>query len=768
MQAIEKLLASMRGWKASDLFVCEGKAPAVRIHGAVVALEAPPTQRQEVSEFLDGVLEPRLRKAFEESGDLDLGYSLDDQRRFRINVARQHGLLSLVARYLPSGELKVEDLGLPPTVAALAELPRGLVLVTGATGSGKSTTLAALIHRINSTRQVHVVTVEDPIEFVHNDIRARISQREVGTDTQSFAAALKHVVRESPDVILVGEMRDAETMQVALQASLTGHLVFATLHTVNASQTLQRVLAYFPEHLRTQAAMDLSLSVKGIVSQRLLPRVDGQGRALAVEVLTVTPPAARLIREQRVDELADLMRATNDPSIVTFNRSLLELYRRGLIDFEQGQSYATNPEEFALSAKGMETGVAAFRAGAEGEATTELDMKALLTLAMERGASDLHLSVGRPPILRIFGELESLPFHPLTAADMRILLYSILSNRQRSTYELEREVDLALALDDGRRFRVNAYYQKGNMAAALRTIPTEVPSADALGLPDALVGLARRPHGLLLVVGPTGSGKTTTLACLVDRINEQRACRMITVEDPIEYVHASKRATIDQREVGADTRTFGAALKYILRQDPDVVLIGEMRDFETISSALTAAETGHLVLATLHTNDAVQTIDRIVDAFPSHQQNQARIMLSSALLAVVSQRLFPRAAGAGRTAVFETMIATPAIRTLIRENKMHQALSMMETSGAQGNVTMDKALVEAYKAGRISYDSALRYLRNPKVLGARPQAAEQPDVTPGAEGAGSAARDAPARGPDFAPDAVNVNPGPPQPPWVKD
>ena len=249
-----------------------------------------------------------------------------------------------------------------------------------------------------------------------------------------------------------------------------------------------------------------------------------------------------------MDELLDLMRGSKDPGLITFNRSLLKLYQDGVIDFDVGLAYATNPEEFALHAEGMATGVATFRAE-RGEAG-ELDMKALLDIAIDRGASDLHLGVGRPPILRIHGDLVEVGNHHLTDADMRVLLYSILSGRQRSIYELEREIDFALGLDNGRRFRVNAYFQRGRMSAALRAIPVQIPDPDELGLPETLMDLGTRPQGLLLVVGPTGSGKSTTLACLVDRINANRSCRIITIEDPIEYVHEGKQATVDQREVG--------------------------------------------------------------------------------------------------------------------------------------------------------------------------------------------------------------------------
>ena len=713
---IERLLASMEKWNASDVFVCEGAPPAARVNGEVRKLEIPETTTEDITAFLERVLSPSQLDRFENTGDLDIGLTLGAGRRFRINVGRQRGRVTLVGRALPSGDLTFQELLLPPAVARLADLKRGLVLVTGATGAGKSTTLAAMIHRINLSRPVHIVTVEDPIEFVHQDIKARITQREVGSDTESFASALKHLVRESPDVLLIGEMRDMDTMQVAISAALTGHLVFATLHTVDASQTLQRILSYFPEHLRQQMAMDLSLALQGVISQRLLPRSDKKGRVVAVEMLSVNPAAAKLIREQRVDELVDLMKASNDPGVVTFNDALFNLYRHNIIEYDVGLAYATNPDEFTLATKGMSVGTQSFRENLDKRGKTSLDIKSLLEHAVARGASDLHITVDRAPILRIMGDLESLNVPALTAADMRTLLFSVMTTRQRTIYELEKEIDFALALETGKRFRVNAYFQKGHMAAAMRAIPSQVPDAETLCLPKPIMRLAENPHGLLVVVGPTGSGKTTTLACLLDQINRTRACRAITIEDPIEYTHESLMATIDQREVFADTRSFSAALKYILRQDPDVILVGEMRDQETISAALTAAETGHLVLATLHTNDAVQTVDRIVDVFPSHQQSQARSQLAASLLAVVSQRLLPRADGTGRVPAFEIMIATTAIRTLIRDKKMHQAVSLMESSRKDGHVTMDWSLKELYEYDIITYEDALRYIHQPNLL----------------------------------------------------
>ena len=717
---IDKLLGTMAGRGASDLFVCEGKPPALRVDGRVLRLKAPPTDRDAIDAFLADALSPGVRTRLEQEGDADFGYSLERGMRFRFNVARQKGGLALVARALPSGELGFEELGLPVILERMADEPRGLILVVGTAGSGKSTTMAAMVHRINTTRAAHIVTIEDPIEFVHRDHRGRVTQREVGADTASFHAALRHVVRQSPDTILIGEMRDLETMHVALGAALTGHQVLATLHTVDVSQTLQRILAYFPDHQRAQAALDLSLCLRGIVAQRLLPRADGGGRVVVSEVVTMSPPYARLLREQRVEEMRDLMRATDDPDVLTFDRALVQRLQAGEITYEVGRVYATNPEEFALAAQGMTIGGASGTSAGSFDVDGGLDMKALLTRTLDRSASDLHLTVGRPPIVRVQGELSALSAPPLSDGDMRALVHSILTVRQRTTYELDREIDFALALDDGRRFRVNLYYQRGHMAAALRTIPTRVPNSTSLRIPETVLQLGSRPHGLLVVVGPTGAGKTTTLACLVDRINHERSCRIVTIEDPIEYIHTGDRATVDQREVHSDTLSFAHALKFILRQDPDVIMIGEMRDLETISAALTAAETGHLVLATLHANDAIQAVDRIVDVFPSAQQGQMRAQLASSLLGVVSQRLLPAASGEGRVGAFEILVATTAVRAHIRDKKTHQTLALMESSQRDGMMTMDQALSALYQEKAITYEAALRFVRTRTVLGPPP------------------------------------------------
>lgn len=714
---IDALLQEMIDAEASDLFLTEGRAPSWRLDGVVTVTLHPATERAALDALIERLLRPAQRALFEQSGDADVGYSHPALGRFRVHLQRSRGLLGAVIRAVPSGQLSFEKLRLPPALEGLAKCPRGLVLVTGATGSGKSTTLAAMIHHINTTASKHIVTLEDPIEFVHEDLLSMVTQREIETDARDFAQGLRNVLRQSPDVILIGEMRDAETVSVALSAALTGHLVLSSLHTIDATQTLQRILGYFPEHSREQVCMDLSLCLQGIVGQRLVPSADGRGRVPAVEVVLATPAVRKLVREQRVEEISDAIHGVD--GMQTFNRALLDLYTRGAITLETGAAYASHPDEFRLAAQGIERGssIASHEHELAPLSPGSLDMRAILRMALDLGASDIHLVAGNPVTVRVHGALRAMfDREPLTPQLVRRLLFSLLAHGQRAQYDLEKELDFALTVTGGHRFRVNAHQQRGSAAVAIRLIPKSVPPLESLGLPLFVSDLAARTQGLVLVTGPTGSGKSTTLAAMIAMINAARRCHIITIEDPIEFVHESQLALVEQREIGEDSMSFAAALKHILRQDPDVILVGEMRDTETISAALTAAETGHLVLATLHANDAPATVDRIVDVFPPHQQSQIRTQLAAELLAVISQRLVLRADGQGRVGAFEVMVGTPAVRTLIRENKLHQLPSIMETATRDGMITMDRALLRLIEQRMITVDEAMRYVRNPNHL----------------------------------------------------
>jgi twitching motility protein PilT len=347
------------------------------------------------------------------------------------------------------------------------------------------------------------------------------------------------------------------------------------------------------------------------------------------------------------------------------------------------------------------------------EATASIDLDTLLATLVERGGSDLHLTANLPPTIRIDGDLVQLDGYPdCKPDDLQTMLYGIMTQKQRETFENGLELDMSYAIPNLARFRVNIFQQRDSIGSVMRVIPFEILPLEDLGVPEQVANFAYLPRGFVLVTGPTGSGKSTTLASLIDLINRNRPSHIMTVEDPIEFLHRHKRSVVNQREVGTDTHGFNQALKHVLRQDPDVILVGELRDLETIQIALTAAETGHLVFGTLHTQDAPQTVDRVVDVFPPHQQEQIRVMLAGALRGVVCQTLLKTADGNGRTVACEVMVATSGIRNLIREGKTHQIYSAIQAGASHGMVAMDQSLATLVKQGKVTYDAALEKCNN--------------------------------------------------------
>lgn len=344
-----------------------------------------------------------------------------------------------------------------------------------------------------------------------------------------------------------------------------------------------------------------------------------------------------------------------------------------------------------------------------------VSLRELLEQMVRMGASDLHLTAGSPPVVRVDGKLQRMPYDMLTGEETKKIAYSMLNEKQKLKFEQNWELDFSFGIEAMSRFRANVFMQRGNAAVALRQIPYEIRSFDQLGLPKVIADFAKLPRGLVLVTGPTGSGKSTSLAAVIDKINKERPVHIITVEDPIEYLHRHQTALINQREVFSDTPSFASALKYALREDPDVVLVGEMRDLETIEAALSISETGHLAFATLHTNSCAETINRIVDVFPTNQQEQIRVTLSFVLQAVVSQVLIPKIGG-GRAMAMEIMIATPAVRAIIRDDKIHQLYSMIQSGQKFGMKTMNQSLSELYQSGKISLNDAMGTSSNQQEL----------------------------------------------------
>lgn len=343
----------------------------------------------------------------------------------------------------------------------------------------------------------------------------------------------------------------------------------------------------------------------------------------------------------------------------------------------------------------------------------------ILQMASEKGASDVHITVGVPPKVRVNGHLESMPFERMMPGDTLEVLLSVMSEQQKARFEERGELDFSYAIPGLGRYRVNAFKQRGTVAMAFRLVSFGIPSAESLGIPKSVIDLYNSKRGLVLVTGPTGSGKSTTLAAIVDKANHNRDAHIITLEDPIEYLHRHDLSIVNQREIGLDSKSYANALRAALREDPDVILVGEMRDFETISVAITAAETGHLVLSTLHTMGVANTVDRVVDVFPPHQQQQIRVQLSNTLEAVVSQQLLPKADGSGRVAAFEVLHSNNAVRNLIREGKSHQLASVMQTNRKFGMVMMDDSIQQLYTEGKISKETAVQFAVDPDAMNMR-------------------------------------------------
>ncbi len=341
------------------------------------------------------------------------------------------------------------------------------------------------------------------------------------------------------------------------------------------------------------------------------------------------------------------------------------------------------------------------------------NIEEILTVAKEAGASDVHLTVGIPPKMRVNGNLITMEFPKLVPADTLEMVLSIMTEAQRTRFEEKGEYDMSYSIANVGRYRLNVFKQRGSVALAFRLVGTNVPAPEKLGIPESVIDLYQRKRGLILVTGPTGSGKSTSLAAIIDKINSNRDAHIITLEDPIEYLHQHKMSMVNQREIGMDSENYANALRAALREDPDVILVGEMRDFETISVAITAAETGHLVLSTLHTIGAASTVDRVIDVFPPHQQQQIRVQLANVLEAVISQQLIPTSDGRGRCAAFEVMHANHAVRNLIREGKSHQLPSVMQTNRKLGMITMDEAITQLYFDGKIDRDLAIQFAQDP-------------------------------------------------------
>ena len=509
------------------------------------------------------------------------------------------------------------------------------------------------------------------------------------------------------DQLTFASQEEANTGKSAWKVLLEGGVL--TERDLVRARALQIGLRFFDTRNDPPSAEAMDAVPEDVARRQLLLPMRVENGTLVVAMAEPTNRSA-------VDELQTITGRTVAPA-AAYRSDLAAAIDR----WYSAAAEATSPGSNGTNGRTNDNGMTALGAGdlplvqaatldeePEEEEDKEPDLAAFLMAVLEQNASDLHLTAGVPPMIRVHGEMRPVKgYRTLFAKDLQEMVYSILTQRQREIFEDKLELDVSYSLPGKARFRVNVYQQRDAIGAVMRIIPFEIKSLESLGLPPAVSEFAKLRRGLVLVTGITGSGKSTTLAGLIDIVNSSRAEHIMTVEDPIEFLHKHKRSVVNQREVGTDTHGFAQALKHVLRQDPDVILVGELRDLETISAALTAAETGHLVFGTLHTQDAPQSVDRIIDVFPPHQQQQIRVQLAGTLAGVVSQQLLPTADTKGRVVAAEVLVATPAVRNLIREGKTHQIYTSMQAGGKHGMQVMDQHLAELVKAGAVTYDMGL-------------------------------------------------------------
>ncbi|KFN48912.1 hypothetical protein P873_13245 [Arenimonas composti TR7-09 = DSM 18010] len=687
---IAELLAFSVKNKASDLHLSAGLPPMIRVDGDVRRINIPALDHKQVHSLVYDIMSDKQRRDYEEFLEVDFSFEIPGLARFRVNAFNQNRGAGAVFRTIPSQILTLEELAAPKIFAELCQQPQGLVLVTGPTGSGKSTTLAAMIDSINKNEFGHILTVEDPIEFVHTSQKCLVNQREVHRDTHGFNEALRSALREDPDYILVGEMRDLETIRLALTAAETGHLVFATLHTSSAAKTIDRIIDVFPAGEKPMVRSMLSESLRAVISQSLLKKVGG-GRVAAHEIMVATAAIRNLIREDKVAQMYSAIQTGQNVGMQTLDQCLQDMVKRGLVTKLQARfDSAAAPEDQEPN-------------------MSSIDFTSFLKLMAHKKASDLFITAGVPPSMKVHGKLSPITQNPLTPQQSRDLVLNVMNPSQREEFEKTHECNFAIGVSGVGRFRVSCFYQRNQVGMVLRRIETRIPTVEELNLPAVIKTLAMTKRGIILFVGATGTGKSTSLAAMIGYRNMNSSGHIITIEDPIEFVHKHEGCIITQREVGIDTDSWEAALKNTLRQAPDVIMIGEVRTREGMDHAIAFAETGHLVLCTLHANNANQAMDRIINFFPEDRRNQLLMDLSMNLKGVVAQQLIPTPDGKSRRVAMEILLGTPLVQDYIRDGEIHKLKDVMKESTNLGMKTFDQALFELYQAGEISYEDALRF-----------------------------------------------------------
>ena len=692
---ITELLAFAVKNKASDLHLSAGLPPMIRVHGDIRRINLPPMEHEDVHAMVYDIMSDAQRKTYEENLECDFSFAVPNLARFRVNAFVQQRGAAAAFRTIPAKVLSLEELNAPKVFAEMTNRPRGLILCTGPTGSGKSTTLAAMVNHVNENEYGHMLTIEDPIEFLHESKKCLINQRELGPHTLSFPNALRAALREDPDYILVGEMRDLETIRLALTAAETGHLVFGTLHTSSAAKTIDRIIDVFPAAEKEMVRAMLSESLVSVISQTLLKTKDGQGRIAAHEIMIGTPAIRNLIRENKVAQMYSTIQTSQSVGMNTLDQCLVDLVRRNMINIAEARNRAVNKDLF-MGGWSMER-----------ERATKF-IHELLDLLVKQNGSDLFITAAFPPAIKVDGKITPVSKTQLTPQHTIELVRSVMNDKQASEFEGSKECNFAISPPGIGRFRVNAFVQQGRVGMVLRTITTNIPKFEELGLPPVLKDVIMSKRGIMLFIGATGAGKSTSMASLLGYRNENSYGHIITIEDPIEFVHDHHNCIVTQREVGVDTEGWDIALRNSMRQAPDVILVGEIRERQTMDHAVAFAETGHLLLATLHANSTNQAMDRIINFFPEERRAQLLMDLSLNVRAFVAQRLIPRRDGRGRVPAVEVMLNSPLISDLIFKGDVSGIKEIMKKSRELGMQTFDQSLFDLYEAGLITYEDALR------------------------------------------------------------
>jgi twitching motility protein PilT len=684
---IAELLAFAVKNKASDLHLSAGLPPMIRVHGDVRRINLPPMEHRDVHGMIYDIMNDSQRKAYEESLECDFSFAIPGLARFRVNAFVQQRGAGAVMRTIPSKILTLEELKTPKIFAEITMQPRGLVLVTGPTGSGKSTTLAGMVNHINENLYGHILTVEDPIEFVHESKRCLINQREVGPQTLSFNNALRSALREDPDVILVGELRDLETIRLALTAAETGHLVFGTLHTSSAAKTIDRIVDVFPAAEKEMVRAMLSESLRAVISQTLAQDQGRQwpGRRARDHDRHAGDPQPDPRSQGRADECRDPDRRLGRHADARPVPDRPGAAQRDL----DGRSPQRGPGQGQLprltgrygdrsARRSTLLGFTRWNANRPRSSCTTC-----CKLMVASNGSDLFLTAEFPPAFKIDGKVTPVSSVPLTSAahggtraraDERPPGRPSSRRRRRSTSRSARPASGASGST-----RSCSWAGWASCCGRSRARSRRSSSCSCRRI---LRDLSVTKRGLIIVVGATGSGKSNTLAAMIGYRNENTAGHIVTIEDPVEFVHPHKQCIITHREVGVDTENWEVALKNTLRQAPDVIMIGEIRERETMEHAVTFAETGHLCVATLHSNSANQALDRIINFFPEEKRQQLLMDLSLNVKAIISQRLIPMATGTGRMPAVEIMLNSPLIADLIFKGEVGLIKDIMKPRAA--------------------------------------------------------------------------------------